>query len=221
MQYNISMIMLTLIINNFSCLAQQSFSEKILGVWKLETVEKEKGEVDLNIDPQLIATEISNDSSNDEKETEVWFFFQVNGFIDIVQMEEQVKTYYLLGDSTVTLGNIGYEILKLNDDSLVLLRNLIFARIIYNYVRSNKKITPIEITQAVEEKYANGNLKQSGLKEMGMLSGVWIEWYENRAIKSVQLFFHDALMMKVEFDEDGNVLDEAWYDPDREEFRRY
>ncbi len=101
----------------------QNKNECIKGKWK--RVEQPKKELQI---------EIGNNNSS-SKSIEVTLTFQDNNIIKIKQGPQNYEAKYQLNDNILFLGNRKYQILKLNNDSLVMKDNHAFLPVTYKYFR--------------------------------------------------------------------------------------
>lgn len=183
----------------FQLNAQTFDAAQLLGTWELLSTEDDADD-DL---PSIM------DTGEDEQTTmstpEIILFFQANNVLDYLQSGSQFKVQYQLQDSALYLGTTEYKILNLTSSELILINENELFPTTYTYARADKKVEPIKEIELVEEFYSNGQLKIQGTNERGFRNGIWTEWYENGNVKSVSHFNNEALLMKIEFNELGEV----------------
>lgn len=183
----------------FQLNAQTFDAAQLLGTWELQSTEDDADD-DL---PSIMDT--GGDEPTTKATPEITLFFQANNVLDLIQSGSQYKAQYQLQDSALFLGTTEYRVLELTSAELVLINENELFPTTYNYARTDKKVEPIKEVELIEEFYSNGQLKIQGTNVRGFRSGIWTEWYENGNVKSVSHFNNEALLMKVEFDEDGKV----------------
>ena len=108
------LILLTLILGINSCKAQSEPDEILIGKWILVA---ETDSFDDDIEP---FTENDSESDSDEKtESETTLTFNIDKSIFINQKGNEYNATYKLTDSTLTLGNRKYIIVKLDKKKLI------------------------------------------------------------------------------------------------------
>ena len=201
--------------------AQKSLEAGILGTWEL-LEKKDSGplsELDFDMEPPKASSKESGSDNKTTKKFETILYFQSNNLVDFILLGTQGKMDYHVKDSILTMGSKDYKIIKLDDNNLVLFLEQTLKNTTYYYEKSEKVVNPIKKEEIVEEKYEDGKLKLKGLKEFGMAHGVWTEWYNSGKIKSVKYFNHDYPLMKIEFNEEGEIILKEWYDIQNEQIR--
>lgn len=193
------LFLITFSLGLFQLNAQTFDAAQLLGTWELRSTEDDADD-DL---PSILDT--GKDEPTTKSTPDITLFFQANNVLDYLQSGSQYKAQYQLQDSTLYMGTTEYKILNLTSCELVLINENELFPTTYTYARTDKKVEPIKEVELVEEFYSNGQLKIQGTNERGFRSGIWTEWYENGTVKSVSHFNNEALLMKVEFNEDGEI----------------
>lgn len=189
------------------CLSQSFDPNDLLGTWELVNEENDS----LKNFSSIIEIPENEDSvlqmGNNERQ-EVFLFFQKGNMLDFVQTGEQFKANYSLQDSILTLGLRTYKLLNLTEDNLTYLEasELSISPTTYYYKKSSKIIEALKEKEVIKKSFDSGQLKLLGLKEHGFRTGIWTEWYPNGNVKNVSHFNNESLLMKIEFNDKGEVI---------------
>ncbi len=157
--------------------------DALIGTWEL--AKKENA-----IKSELSLIPISKDKNSEKKETkqEIILKFNDNSVLDFKQGNQSFKAKFRKKGKNLTLGTTEYLILKLDNDSLIIVEENQLLPTTYHYFKSKKKFTTIKEYENFEEKYANGQIKTKGTYHNGFEDGLWEEWYENGQKKSERKF---------------------------------
>lgn len=205
MKLNMKYVFILLAALSLPATGQNFNAEYLLGTWELESEESE-GEVPSDM-MSIIERDQSSTESKNKSVQEVYIYFQDENMVDIMQNGSQYKSMFGLKDSVLYIGSSQYTVLSLTKSELIYKEDeeKLWPKT-FRFVRSAKEIEPMPKKEIVEETYPNGNKKLMGVRELGFKAGIWTEWHPNGAVKSVTHFNNEVLLMIIEFDTNGDVI---------------
>jgi hypothetical protein len=202
----------------FQLTAQADWTtEQLLGVWELEMEVIDHNYPGLTI--ELPGEAPREPASKDTLREQEWLYFQPDNLLDVVAYGDQYKFNYTLRDAILDADLNQYQIKELTDDRLVMEKvaredelDIGLSTSTLYYRRSDRRVEPLPLSQRIEDTYPNGQLRRSGLEEMGLAAGTWTSWYEDGRIKSVELFHYGMLIMEITYDRAGHITGQRWLD---------
>ena len=163
------------------------------------------------IDQSLMLTDESSNNTIEKKSVRT-FYFQENGFVDLIELGEQFKLPYSIKDSILSIGNnLKYKILEVQPDRLFL-KTAGFFKTDLILEKKETNIKPIPSNEHVEAFHQNGIIKLKGTKENGLKKGIWTEWYEDGSVKQVELYESHMPIMTIIFNNNGTIVSKRWFD---------
>ncbi len=201
-------LLLSLTLISFQLQGQELNVDKIYGTWEGSETE---------IDESLLLSDKSSYESKSNKTVKT-FYFQENGFVDVVELGEQFKLPYSMQDSILIIGNhLKYKILNLQKTQITLETIGFFENELILEKRGN--LQPIPTNETIQTYHPNGRKKLQGLKEYGFKKGVWTQWYEDGHVKQVDLYENHMPIMTVMFDSNGYIISKRWFDFSTQTFK--